>query len=122
MTVSSAWARASAPGQTDGALYFEIETADDDVLLAVTVPESVADHAEIHEELADAEGRMTMREVAGGLALEGGETTLFEPGGLHVMLVDLAAPLVDGSSFDATFELERGDAVTVTVRIAQSAP
>jgi copper(I)-binding protein len=103
-------------------LYFELEAGDDDVLLAVTVPASVADHAEIHEELADEQGRMTMREVAGGLELDGGETTRFEPGGFHVMLVDLAGPLVDGAGFDATFEFERADPVTVAVRVAESAP
>jgi copper(I)-binding protein len=120
--VSRAWARVSAPGQTTGAVYFELETGDDDVLLAVTVPASVADHAEIHEELADEQGRMTMRELTDGLELAGGETTRFEPGGLHVMLVDLAAPLVDGAGFDVTFEFERADPVTVAVRVAASAP
>jgi copper(I)-binding protein len=120
--VSGAWARVSAPGQTAGAVYFEIEAGGDDVLRAVTVPESVADRAEIHEELTDEQGRMTMRELTGGLELEGGETTRFEPGGLHVMLVDLAGPLVDGTTFDATFEFERGDPVIVTVTVAESAP
>ena len=120
--MSGAWARASAPGQTDGALYFVIEPAADDVLLAVRVPESVADHAEIHEELADDEGRMTMRQIGDGLELDGGDTTVFQPGGLHVMLVALAGPLVDGGTFDATLEFEAADPVSVPVRIAQTAP
>ena len=49
VTVANAWARASAPSQTTGAIYFDLTVADDDVLIGASVPSPVATHAEIHE-------------------------------------------------------------------------
>jgi periplasmic copper chaperone A len=122
VTVSGAWARASAPGQNDGAVYFELEADEDDTLLTASVPASVAGDAEMHEEVADEQGRMTMRELADGLDLAGSDTTVFEPGGLHVMLVDLARPLAAGESFEMTLDFASAGPLTVSVTIAESAP
>lgn len=49
MSITDSWARTSAAGQTTGAVYFQIESADDDELLAASVPASVAAEAQIHE-------------------------------------------------------------------------
>lgn len=67
-------------------------------------------------------GMMTMREMTDGLALIGGETVPFEPGGYHVMLMGLAAPLEAGDEFELTLTFERADPVDVTVVIADDAP
>lgn len=52
VSVADQWARASAAGQTSGAVYFDLTVADDDVLLGVEVPDSVAARAEVHEVVA----------------------------------------------------------------------
>jgi len=39
---------------------------------------------------------MTMRPIDGGLFIEAGKTVKFEPGGRHLMLIGLAAPLAEG--------------------------
>ena len=49
VTVSDAWARASAPTQTSGAVYFDLTVATDDDLVGASVPASIATAAEIHE-------------------------------------------------------------------------
>lgn len=49
VTVADVWSRASAPTQTAGAVYFDLTVADDDTLVGATVPDSIADAAEIHE-------------------------------------------------------------------------
>ena len=49
VTVADAWARASAPTQTLGAVYFDLTVAEDDTLVGASVPPSVAARAEIHE-------------------------------------------------------------------------
>jgi copper(I)-binding protein len=48
-TVTDAWARASAPGQTSGAVYLTVTSPIDDVLLGAAVPESIAGSAELHQ-------------------------------------------------------------------------
>ena len=72
--------------------------------------------------VGDASGRMRMQELPDGLALTGGETVSFEPGGYHVMLPDLVEPLAVGDEFELTLQFENADEVTLAVEVAESAP
>lgn len=153
VSVADPWARTSAPGQTQGAIYFDVTAVEDDRLVGASVPSSVATGAEIHAVVmddGDAEagshdmdemsgdagemsgdtgemmehdsGMMTMRELPDGVSLEAGETVSFEPGSYHVMMPELAEPLVAGEEFELTLEFAEAGAVTVTVQVADSAP
>ncbi len=127
VSVSNAWARASAPGQTSGAVYFELESGADDTLLGVSVPDSVAGDSQIHESMPGADGGESseateMRQVTDGLALTAGEAVVFSPGGYHVMLLDLVDPLEVGERFDMTLDFAGADPVTVSVDVAETAP
>ena len=55
------------------------------------MPDSIADHTEIHETVTTAKGAMAMQEMESGVALDPGTAVTFTPGGKHVMLVDLVA-------------------------------
>lgn len=61
-------------------------------------------------------GAMTMREVASIEVPAGGEVVL-EPGGYHLMLIGLAAPLVAGDTVDIALELEVAGTRTVTAEV-----
>ena len=70
----------------------------------------------------DGEMQMVMRQLDDGLALPAGETVTLEPGGYHVMLLDLATPLATGDEFDLTLDFETADDLTITVVVAETAP
>ncbi len=150
--IDGAWARTSPEGTDRGAVYFEITAADGDTLLGADVDPAVAADAQIHEMVAmmsdgpggemsddmdemaggagsdddmahgDGETAMTMQEMRDGLVLPAGETVVLEPGGVHVMLLDLVDPLETGETFDVTLRLADGDDVTVEVAVRESAP
>jgi copper(I)-binding protein len=61
-------------------------------------------------------GSMTMQEVA-RVEVPAGETVAFEPGGYHVMLIDLAEPLVAGETFEMELTFEKAGTVTVEVEV-----
>ena len=116
LSVEAPWARA-APGGMAMAAGFMILTnagdADDRLLRAET---SAAGRTELHESRHDADGMMRMRPVEAITVPAGGSATL-APGGLHVMFMDLPAPLVPGSDLELTLHFERAGAVTVTVPV-----
>jgi hypothetical protein len=56
------------------------------------------------------------------LALPAGEQVVLAPGGYHLMLIDLAAALTVGQSFDMILYLESGHSETVVVEVRESAP
>ena len=68
------------------------------------------------------DGAMVMQELTDGLALAAGETVTFEPGGYHVMLLDIAEPLEVGDEIELTLEFAESDSETLTVQVAESAP
>ena len=135
MTVSDAWARSSPSGVTMGAAYFDITSVDNDLLVAVSVSSDVAARAEIHEvvkamDMGDDEmhdhdmgddgmhdGAMSMQEMD-ALELPAGTLVQLVPGGYHIMLIDLAKPLVVGETFDLTLDFDQAPNLTVTVEVS----
>ncbi len=71
---------------------------------------------------APMDGAMTMRELEDGLVLPAGETVNLEPGGYHVMLLDLPDPLETGDTFDLTLEFESGESRVVSIEVRDDAP
>ena len=118
-----------------GAAYFDITSVDDDSLVAVSVSSGVAARAEIHEvvkamDMGDDEmhdhdmgddgmhdGAMSMQEID-ALELPAGTLVQLVPGGYHIMLIDLAKPLVVGETFDVTLEFDQATDLTVTVEVS----
>ena len=138
--ITGAWARSSPMMATMGAAYMTIMSTDDDRLVAAAVDSSIADHAEVHEvvmaggsdadmsmdmgsatTMAMSAGEMVMREVE-GIDIMGGEMFMLKPGGYHVMIIDLVAPLEIGQTFDVTLTFEKAGAVIVPVEVREDAP
>lgn len=116
LEIGHPWARATAPTAPTGAVYFHIDNhgSTDDRLLSAAG--DVADAVEIHQHTMDSSGAMQMRPVDGIDIPAGGEAVL-EPGGYHVMLIGLHAPLKQGASFPLTLTFEHAGAVTVDVEV-----
>lgn len=84
-----------------GAVYLTVVngTAKDEQLAAVSSP--VAEAVELHETVDD-NGVMRMRHEPEGFAIPAGGTLQLAPGGKHVMLIGLAAPLAVGDTITLT--------------------
>lgn len=118
IAITHAWARATAATAQSGAAYLTVtdNAGTPDRLVGASTP--VAGSAELHRSFEE-DGVMKMR-PAGPIALEPGKTVTFAPGGLHVMLLQLAHPLKQGDSFPLTLTFEHSAPVTVEVRIEQA--
>ena len=120
--VRDAWARAAAPGQRASSAFMKITARDGAKLVGVASP--VAGVAELHQ--MKLEGAvMTMRPVP-ALDLPAGKTVELKPGGYHVMLMDLKAPLPKDSTVPLTlvFQDAKGvqSKVELKVPVSASAP
>ncbi|HEX2577653.1 MAG TPA: copper chaperone PCu(A)C [Aquihabitans sp.] len=72
--------------------------------------------ATVHRSEVDDAGRATMTEVA-SLALPARSKVTFAPGGLHVMLEGLVAPLEVGDTFEVTVTFAEAGTHTVTAEV-----
>lgn len=110
-----AWARATARGQTSGAIYVTIVNRGgaDDRLLGVTTARTGT--AMIHAtETLDGVARMRM---VGALPIPAKATVALAPGGTHVMLDGMTAPLVVGEKIELTLRFEKAGTKLVTVNV-----
>jgi copper(I)-binding protein len=108
--VAQPWARATAPGQAVGAAYATLTSPAPDRLLGVDTP--AAGRAEVHSTTMDGTV-MRMRPVEGGVALPQGQPVVLAPGGLHIMLMGLKAPLRPGDHVSLTLRFEHAAPITV---------
>lgn len=92
--VEGAWARATVAGQHASGAFMTLTAAEGARVVGVSSP--VAGAAQIHEMVMQGDV-MRMREID-GLPLPPGQPVTLKPGGLHVMLLDLKAPLTAGTN------------------------
>lgn len=111
------WARATAPMQKNGAAYLTIVNHGAAPDRLVAVEGNVAGSVELHSSAVDAQGVATMRPVEGGIEVPAGGEARLEPGGLHIMMMGLQAPLAQGASFPLGLRFEKAGAVTVQVEV-----
>ncbi|HVS27293.1 MAG TPA: copper chaperone PCu(A)C [Burkholderiales bacterium] len=90
--VVQAWVRTTAPGQQVAGAYLQITSAVPAKLIAASSP--VAGSVEIHSMRMEG-GIMKMRQLQ-DLDLPANKPVKLEPGGLHLMLLDLKTPLKPG--------------------------
>ncbi|HTR17105.1 MAG TPA: copper chaperone PCu(A)C [Acetobacteraceae bacterium] len=108
--VERPWARATAPHQTDAAVYLTLRSPGGDRLIGVGSP--MADHASLHETVKE-NGVSRMRDVPGGIPLPAGQTVTLRPGGFHIMLIGLHHPLVAGQTVTLDLSFEKAGTVEV---------
>ena len=113
--ITHPWARATAGASKNGAAYMTItDQGAPDRLTGVSSP--VADMVQLHQ-TSDDHGTMRMRAVDGGLTLTPGQPVTLAPGGYHIMMMGLKAPLTAGSSFPVTLTFAHAAPLTVTVQV-----
>ena len=121
ITTAFAWVRAAPAGATAGAAYLSITNTGSapDRLIGGSSP--VASAVELHEMNMDG-GVMRMRPVTGGLAIPAGRTIALKPGGYHIMLIGLKAPLTAGTMVPLTLRFEKAGVVKLQVPVRPAQP
>lgn len=115
LELSSGWARPGAEGQSSG-VYLTIHngTASNDTLLDLS--SEVANAVEIHESIENDDGTTSMR-PAGKQVIRDGNKLELEPGGIHIMLMDLKRELAVGDSLSVSLEFARVGTKKITVPV-----
>ena len=116
LMLDNAWTRATPGGAKIAGGYITIENkgAAADKLIGGSSP--AAGKVEVHEMAMD-NGVMKMRPVKDGLPIPAGQSVKLAPGGYHIMLMELKAPLKKGGKVPITLNFEKAGAVNVTLDV-----
>lgn len=117
LIVAEAWARETPPGKSMTAAYGRLQNFGDEALVVIGVSAEVAAHSSLHETRIERD-RSTMRPVS-NVTIAPGEEIELTPGGMHVMLMKLDAPLVEGESIDICFKLKNNEDMCSAFPIAK---
>lgn len=111
-------ARVGEPTGPNAGLYFTVEGygTEDSLVSAST---DVAATVELHETVMGDDGTMGMRPVTGYPLPASGQLVL-EPGGLHIMLMDVD-PLVAGTTIEVTLTWEKAGEIPITADVVEPA-
>jgi len=114
--VRDAWTRESPMVDLAGAAYLVIhnDTDDDDALIGASSP--VAEVVEIHQSSMDDEGVMSMSRVD-EIPIPAHGDAVLEPGGYHIMLINLLKPLTAGMDVEITLEFLNAGSQTITAAV-----
>lgn len=116
--VQDAWARPTVQGQKAGGGFLRIDSPAADRLVGGSTP--VAGRVELHTMKMEGDV-MRMREVE-AIELPAGQPVALQPGGLHLMLMELKAPLKNGDRFPLTLKFEKAGDVQVEVQVRSQPP
>ncbi len=115
LTVRNAYMPAPVPGRQMGVIYLELDNAsrrDRELILLET---SVAEIAEVHRSIYE-DGTMRMRKIQ-HLSIPAGQSIQFEPGGYHIMLMQMDKSPEPPGSFGLQMIFDGGEAIEVDVQV-----
>lgn len=120
VTISDAWVRATAPGQTVGAAYATLKSTQ--ALKLVHVETERVAQVELHS-MRVVNGVMKMRSLK-EINLPENQAVRLAPGGLHLMLMGLKQPLKAGEQMTVNFHFldAKGEMQALTATLPVKAP
>ena len=116
VTVTDAWVRGTVPAQKTTGAFLTLTSSEDARVVGVSTP--VAEMAEIH--VTENKGGVMQMHGVEGLALPAGKPVKLEPGGHHVMLMGLRAPVAEGARVPLTFTIEDRQGKRTRVEVSAS--
>ena len=115
ITIENAFARASIGTARNSAAFMSITNHSDKEDRLLGVKTKIASKSSLHNHIND-NGIMKMRQVE-YLIIAGNNSFELKPGGFHIMLLRLKAPLIEGNQFNLTLIFKNAGEISVSVRI-----
>ncbi len=111
ISVSNPYVRAVPPGQPNSAAFLVLKNADSADHSLVKADSPAASVVELHTHVQEG-GMMKMRPVE-KIDVKAGSEAVLQPGGLHIMMMDLKKPLNPGDNVPITLTFEDGSSKSI---------
>lgn len=119
VNVTGAICRPTPEGRQVTGCYLTLTASRDDTLMTAQSPASAL--AQVHESSME-NNMMVMYEAKAGLPLPAGQAVSLAPGGNHIMLLGVKAPLAAGDTVPLTLTFASAAPVEVEASVGQPAP
>ncbi len=116
LMVEGPWARATSQGARVGGAFLTVRNTGHHGDRLIAIESDVAARVQLHMTLME-DGVMKMRHVEDGIEVPAGGMAELMPGGFHIMMMGLNAPLEEGASFPVTLTFKRAGSITIDVPV-----
>lgn len=113
VTVADPWVKAADSGMT--AAFGVLSNPSPEAVTIAAASSPAVPRMELHE-VVESGGQMVMQAVEAGFAVPAGGSLTLEPGGYHLMLMDLPQPIEPGDEVGFTLTCTTGGSVTFTAQ------
>jgi copper(I)-binding protein len=115
--VLNAWARPSISStNNNSAIYFEIQNNSNKDYNLINVASDIANKVELHQSFIDEKGVAKMVKLD-KLVIPATSSVTLQPGGIHIMLLDLKSKLKVGEKFSLSLYFDNGIQQNVEVEV-----
>ena len=114
------WVRSMPPGAQVSAAYGMLMNHSDQTVTLSTVSSEISGSAEMHEVIAEGD-QYRMAELE-SIDIAPHETLIFEAGGRHIMLLDIAAPPIEGENVEICAVSAAGTRACTEAAVRRQAP
>jgi periplasmic copper chaperone A len=118
LTIIHPWARPTAEGQNNAAVYLSITDDGPSADRLVSAETPVAAKTELHKTVEEGGVAKMIPEKA--IEVNAGSVVEFKPGGYHIMLIGLKHRLEEGQMVPITLSFEKGGTVKVEAKIEKT--
>ena len=115
-----AWVRSMPPGAQVSAAYGILMNHSGQTVTLSTVSSEISGNAAMHEVIAEGD-QLRMAELE-SIDIAPHETLIFEPGGRHIMLLDIAAPPIEGETVEICAISAAGTRACTEAAVRRQAP
>lgn len=116
LMLSDPFTRATLPNAPVAGGFVTITNMGDDNDRLIAAQSPAAAMTEIHE-MKMQDDIMQMRELEDGLVIPAGESVTLEPGGYHLMFMQLTGPFVEGETVPVTLTFEDAGEVVIDLPV-----
>jgi copper(I)-binding protein len=110
VTAADPWVKAVDTGMT--AAFVDLTSTSDTELVLVSASTPASSVVELHE-MAMKDGEMVMQPKEGGIPVPANGSATLEPGGDHIMLMDVTEPIKPGDTVSLTLTFDDGSTLEV---------
>ena len=116
LKIGHPWARATPPTAPSGGGFLTVTNTGTTADRLVSATSPAAGQVQVHEMKMDGT-IMRMRELENGLEIPPGATVALAPGGLHLMMMGLKAPLKEATRVPVTLVFEKAGKIDIELQV-----
>ncbi|GAA1404957.1 hypothetical protein AUR04nite_07570 [Glutamicibacter uratoxydans] len=114
LQASDTWAKAAKDGMSAG--FGTLHNAGSQAIEITGVSDAAGNEIQLHETVGTG-AQASMKQMDGGLTIEPGQDAVLEPGGSHLMFMDLKQPLAAAQRTSLTFTFADGSSAAADFEI-----